>query len=260
MEEQIYGIGNILNFSVQEKFIRWKEYEISIDSISVFSTGVSTKFHKKPKERGKLSKILSTGSAIFSTAIQMIDEDTAYERLDTLKASLNLYGNDTGFPCMNLYLFSGMTFEITFTDLFTYRDKVKAVKNALIDNAKANNTQIYSNKIVVTKSEFNGEQFFIKEKEENTMNISNSTINEPVIENMSTAGLAQIRQALTPELLRENPELANALNQLYDSIEIGNKKETKKTATSILKQIGSNTLTNVLSKSVFDLIKGFAEN
>lgn len=262
MEEQIYGIGNILNFSVQEKFIRWEEYEISIDSISVFSTGVSTNFHKKPKERGTLSKILFAGSAILSTAMQMSDEDTFSEIADTLIASMNLYGNDTDLPCMNLHLSNGMTFEITFTDLLTYRDKVKAVKNALNDNTKTTiiETIVTDSEISVTESEFNGEQFFIEEKEENMMNISNSTINGPVIENMSTAGLAQIREALTPELSSENQELANALNRLSDSIENGNRKETKKIATSIIKDVGSSTLTNVLSKSVIDFIKGLAEN
>lgn len=166
MKEQIYGIATIFNFNVHEKFILWKEYEIAIDSISVFSTGVSTKFFKKQKKRGKFSKILSASGAMLTTALQIIDEDTAPERLDTLKTSLNLYGNDVNLPSMNFCLFNGMAFEITFTDLFTYRDSVKAVKSALINNTNANNIQVNSNEIVITKSDFNGNMLIIEKKED----------------------------------------------------------------------------------------------
>ncbi len=93
------------------------------------------------------------------------------------------------------------------------------------------------------------------------MKITKSTINSIIsFENITTAELSEIRQALTPELSRENQELAQALNRLSDSIENGNKKDTKKHAASIIKDIGSNTLTNVLSKSVYEFIKGLAEN
>lgn len=166
MKEQIYGIATIFNFNVHEKFILWKEYEIAIDSISVFSTGVSTNYFKKQKERGKFSKFLSASGAMLTTALQMIDEDTASERLDTLKASLDLYGNDVNLPSMNFCLFNGMTFEITFTDLFTYRNSVKAVKNALINNTNTNNLQVNSNEIVITESKFNGNMLVIENKEE----------------------------------------------------------------------------------------------
>lgn len=93
------------------------------------------------------------------------------------------------------------------------------------------------------------------------MKITKSKIEKIIsIENITTTELAELRQALTPELSRENQKLADALNQLSDSIENGNKKDAKKNATSIIKEISSSTLTNVLSKSVFEFIKGLAEN
>lgn len=93
------------------------------------------------------------------------------------------------------------------------------------------------------------------------MKITKSKIEKIIsIENITTTELAELRQALTPELSRENQKLADALNQLSDSIENGNNKDAKKNAASIIKEISSSTLTNVLSKSVFEFIKGLAEN
>ncbi len=93
------------------------------------------------------------------------------------------------------------------------------------------------------------------------MKITKSKIENIIsIENITTTEPSEIRQALTPELSKENQKLADALNQLSDSIENGNQKGAKKNAAAIIKEISSSPLTNVLSKSVFEFIKGLAEN
>lgn len=161
MGEKIYGLANILNFSVKDQFIIWEKYTIAINSISVFSTGVSTNYTKEKKEKNAFGKTVKLFGAIFTTVAQIADED-APDKIETLETAWNLYGSESDLPCMNLVLSNGVTMEITFTDLMTFRDNVKAVRQKLAESAKQQELKVQGTDIVVNAAEFNGDSYFIE--------------------------------------------------------------------------------------------------
>lgn len=91
------------------------------------------------------------------------------------------------------------------------------------------------------------------------MNINNPNFNAPVTfnENHYTSELEQIRQITDSQTVKDQ-ELTAALNRLADAVEAGNTADAQKNASSIIKNVGSETLTNVLSSSVLAMIKRFA--
>ncbi len=161
MEEHIFGLGNILNFRVNDQFIIWENYTIAVSSISVFSTGTSTKYSKKVKERSGFGKAMKTFGAVTATLLQMFDEDIP-DRVETLGAALDLYGSETDLPCINLTLSNGVTLEITFVDLILYRENVKAIRQALVDSAKQSALEVSGKDVIVEGADFYGETHFIE--------------------------------------------------------------------------------------------------
>lgn len=161
MDEHIFGLGNILNFRVKDQFIIWENYTIAVSSISVFSTGTSTKYSKKVKERSGFGKAIKTLGAFTTTFFQMFEEDTP-DRIETLGAALELYGSETNLPCINLTLSNGVTLEITFADLILYRENVKAIRQALAESAKLSALEVHGKDVIVDKPDFYGEIKFIE--------------------------------------------------------------------------------------------------
>lgn len=161
MGEEIYGVATIFNFSVKDQFIIWGKYTIAVNSISVFSTGVSTKYAKEKKERGAFGKAVKLFGEIFITAAQMADEDTP-DMIETVGTALDIYGSESDLPCMNFVLSNGVTMEITFTDLMTFRDSVKAVRQMLADSAKQQGIKVQGTDIIVNSPEFNEKIYFIE--------------------------------------------------------------------------------------------------
>lgn len=165
MSELIYGLANILNFRVEDQLIKWGNYTIAINSISVFSTGISTNYTRTPKKESGFHKTMSLLGSILVTAAQMAEEDFP-DQMETLGTALDLYQNGTNLPCMNLTLVSGVTMEITFTDLMSFRDNVKIVRQALADSTKKKDLEMHGNDIIVENADFYGEAHFIEEKYE----------------------------------------------------------------------------------------------
>jgi len=129
MENCLSGLGNIINFRVRNQQIIWENYHIPVGSVSFYSVGVSTRYVKKPPKGGKFMKILSGAGSLYTVLCQLIDEDRE-DWLDTLDAYYYLHVDKTSLPCLNLELNNGMKMEITFTDLISFRDSVRAVRDA----------------------------------------------------------------------------------------------------------------------------------
>lgn len=136
MENHISGLANCLNFKVNNQIIAWEQYNININSIAVLSIGTSKRYTRKPKERGRIAKLLNGVSATVCLLGQMASEDST-EWGDTLSGAIDLYLSETSLPCLNLILTNGVTVEITFTDLFTFKEAVIAVKEAYFLSGQA---------------------------------------------------------------------------------------------------------------------------
>lgn len=87
------------------------------------------------EEIGAFGKAVKLFGELFITATQIADEDTS-DMIETVETALDIYGSESDLPCMNFVLSNGVTMEITFTDLMTFRDNVKAVRQAIADSAK----------------------------------------------------------------------------------------------------------------------------
>ncbi|MCM1296993.1 MAG: hypothetical protein NC311_15755 [Muribaculaceae bacterium] len=257
MSNFIYGKANLINFTVSDHFIKWESYTIAIDSISVFSTGVSTQYVKKSKEKGGFGKALDVITSMFITFAEIADEDA--NTAETLNAALKFCGGED-LPCINLVLSGGITMEITFTDLMSYCESVKSVRNAFEKNAKQKGLEVHAEEFVLNEAEFNGETLFLTE-EITDMQIGNQIFHAPAtvnnIENHYASETAQLREAAGSQSAG-NRELADALERLADAVEKGNEEAARKNASAIMKDVGSGTLTSVLSNSVLALIKHFA--
>ncbi|MCI8320212.1 MAG: hypothetical protein HFH02_03940 [Dorea sp.] len=129
MENHISGLANYLNFKVDNQIIFWDQYQININRIAMISIGTSKRYTRKPKERGPAAKLLNGVFATMSVLGQMASE-VSTEWGDTISGAIDLYLSEKNLPCLNLTLINGVTVEITFSDLWTFKDAVIAVKEA----------------------------------------------------------------------------------------------------------------------------------
>lgn len=129
MENHISGLANYLNFKVDNQIIFWDQHQININHIAIISIGTSKRYTRKPKEHGRIVKLLNGVFATMSVLGQMANEDST-EWGDTISGAIDLYLSEKDLPCLNLTLINGVTIEITFLDLWTFKDAVIAVKKA----------------------------------------------------------------------------------------------------------------------------------
>lgn len=129
MENHISGLANYLNFKVDNQIISWDQYHINVNCIAMISIGTSKRYTRKPKEHRRITKLLNGVLATISVLGQMASEDST-EWGDTISGAIDLYVSEKDLPCLNLTLINGVTVEITFLDLWTFKDAVIAVKEA----------------------------------------------------------------------------------------------------------------------------------
>lgn len=125
MENFISGLANSLNFDVNGKFITWNGYSIPAHNISLFAVGVSSTYPKEPQEflEGAFVGFMS----VMCILDQIVNEDN--ENLtDTLNGFYNLCIEEDGLPCINLLLNDGTVLEITFKDLWSFRESLKKIR------------------------------------------------------------------------------------------------------------------------------------
>lgn len=125
MENYISGLANFLNFTVNGQLITWNGYNILAPNISLFSIGISSTYSKAPN--GPISKAV-VGALSVMCIIDQLDSEDVDNLTDTLRAFYNLCIKKERLPCLNLQLNNGVVLEITFTDLWSFRDSVKNIK------------------------------------------------------------------------------------------------------------------------------------
>ncbi len=160
MDNFVSGLANILNFSVNGQLITWKGFNIPAHNISLFSVGVSSTYCKAPE--GLIAKtLIGTVSAI--CMMDQMESDDAENLKETLSAFYNLCITKERLPCLNLLLNNGVVLEITFTDLWLFRNSVKDVKAACSHCAENGNILVTGDSVQLGQITANGDTKFLEQ-------------------------------------------------------------------------------------------------
>lgn len=261
VEKFIPGLAHALNFSVNGQLIAWKGHNIPAHNISLFSIGISSTYSRAPG--GFVIKMVTGAIAAMCVLDEMASENTE-NLMVTLSGFYNLCIKKERLPCLNLLLNNGMVLEITFMDLWFFRNSVKKVKAvcshyAGIGNMVVNGANGKLNQIILTGS---GNSIVQSPNQEDELTINENrgisvedfNITTKINQGISKEELDQLRQALVsrPE---EDQELKEILQDLIRALEAEKHNKAKTIASGLLENVGASTLANVLGGGTLAIIQ-----
>ncbi len=163
MSANVSGIANAVNFRIENYLVTWEQYTFPVENISMCSTGTSERYERKPKKRSMVGSIFKNLLDISAFIDQFTEDDSPEAMLETAKA-YELYGDGNSLPCINLELRNGMTFEITFTDIYTFRAKFKELRKAMSDIAKLRGLSLSGEQVNVGSANVKGTVYVLETK------------------------------------------------------------------------------------------------